>query len=178
MPIGLVMRRFLAVLPLLRGAARVSVLLRALTAAFLCLAVGLTGCGTGSNPDRASAPHITKEAYVARVNAICKHYNDLQASLGPPSGSLQEQAATAHKVNALSFRKIADAQEVPAPAGHERITASVLADFAGAIRMADSSTRLVLSDPKKANEAAQTAVSLMNEVGARLQAYGLTACAQ
>ena len=121
----------------------------ALASAFAGLAVPLTGCGMGADPRRASASHITKEAYVARVNAFCRHYNDLQTSLGQPRGSLREQAAIAHQVNVLSLRKITDARKVPAPTGDERVTASVLDDFDRAIRLADSSTRLILSEPKR-----------------------------
>lgn len=83
-----------------------------------------------------------------------------------------------HKVNALSLRKIADARKVPAPAGDERVTGSVLDGFERAVRMADVSTRLILSDPEKANEAAQAALSMMEEVSAKLQDYGLTTCTQ
>ena len=59
---------------------------------------------------------------------------------------------------------------MPPPAGDERVTASILDGFERAIRVADSSTRLVLSDPEKANEAARAGVLMMNEVGARLEA--------
>jgi len=149
----------------------------ALGTVVLCIALPLTGC-VGASSSRAPSLSNTKDRYVARINAICRHYNDLQGQLEQPSGSIEAQAATAHRVNLLTFRKIADARRVQAPPGDQRVTESLLDDFERAVRLADSSTRLVLRDPEKATLAARKAVLLMDRVALRLNSYGLKTCAQ
>jgi len=61
--------------------------------------------------------------------------------------------------------------------GDERVTASVLDAFERAIRLADSSTRLIFNDTE-GRLRPRGALSMTNEVGATFVAYGLTACAQ
>ena len=135
------------------------------------LAVVLTGCGgsTGSS---------SKEAYVSRVNSICARYNGLQRALGQPAGSLQSQAAAAHRSNVLTLGEVAAIRRVPSPPRDERVIASMLTETERAARTADASTRLVFKDVRKANEAATTAMLTLRHVNARFAAYGLTVCAQ
>lgn len=120
---------------------------------------------------------MTKAQYLTRVNAICSRFNGLQRALPQPAGSLQEQAAIAHRSNMLTLEAIASIRRVSPPAGDEERIHFMLDETARAARTADSSTRLIFDDTARANDAMERAQSLLRDANARYAAYGLTVCA-
>lgn len=137
------------------------------------VALVATACGAG--------PHQTataKPEYLARVNQICAKYNALVGSVGQPSGTLEQQAATARRINALSRTESVAVRQVPPPPADKQKLADILGETDRAAELGDESSRLILVDETAANQRVAAAVPLITDANRKLAAYGLTTCAR
>jgi hypothetical protein len=132
-----------------------------------------SACGGGSHQAATAKPE-----YLARVNQICAKYNTLARSVGQPSGTLEQQAATALRANAIMRSGLSAIRNVPPPAGDEQRIAGILDETNHALGLGDESSRLISTDATTANQRAEEAVALLRDANSKLAAYGLTTCAQ
>jgi hypothetical protein len=139
----------------------------------LLVALAATACGAGSH--RAATP---KPEYLARVNQICAKYNALVRSVGQPTGTLEQQAATARRANAITRTEIAAVRNVPPATGDEQRLAHILDETNRGLELADESSRLIVTDQTTANQRAGAALTLFRDINREFAAYGLTTCAQ
>lgn len=136
--------------------------------------VVLTASACGGSHQAATA----KPEYLARVNQICAKYNTLVSSVGQPSGTLEQQAATARRANAIVRSGISAVRNVPPPAGDEQEITGMLDETNHALELGDESSRLISTDVSAANQRAAQADALLRDANTKLAAYGLTTCAQ
>jgi hypothetical protein len=146
---------------------------RVLVVSVVLLTLPATACGTSSQQATTAKPE-----YVARVNGICARYNTLVEAVGAPSGTLEQQAAHARQVNAITRSEMAAVRQVPPPAGDGRKLADLLDESARAADLGDESARLILTDEASANRTAAQALPLVEDVNRKFAAYGLTTCAE
>lgn len=122
---------------------------------------------------------FSRDEYVERANAICAEANRHIRALGPPPGSVREQAAMAREVNEISRRALAGVSALPAPEVDAPMLASLYDRANQALNAADRSTRAIeRGDAARANRAAARAARTMAGVNQALAQYGLTECAR
>jgi hypothetical protein len=140
------------------------------TAAFVIAALGAAGCGSSSKSS--STPAITKAAFVAKGNAICKDGNrKLNAAEGQAFGKTKPSKAEATSFAKTSFVPIVQGQidairALGAPSGDEATVRKILDTAQKGLDTVKSNPALLAGGPDSFSDFRKLA-----------HPYGLTACA-
>jgi hypothetical protein len=143
-------------------------------AAFV-LFVLVSACGSsgGSSPKAASAPPLSKAAFIAQADAICKQGNDALNSGGPPGSTPVQEKDFVQKRLMPAFR-----QELT----QLRALHPPTADQAAITKMLDDLQQGLDEFQKNANADIKSAFSKtpqgLKDATAEAKAYGLVTCGQ
>jgi hypothetical protein len=141
----------------------------------LVVAAGFAGCG-GDDDD--SGGTLSKEAYIAKADAICEEANQRETKSGVPAGGLEIDDPRVQRSMVAGLRDtLADLRELEAPEGDEARVAKITSSLEQVLTARNNQFRAArASDGPAQAEAERDFFTASQDLGAIAGSYGLTHC--
>jgi hypothetical protein len=143
--------------------------------ALLVVAAGFAGCG-GDDDD--SGGRLSKEAYIAKTDAICEVANQRETKSGVPAGGLEIDAPRVQRSMVAGLRDtLADLRELEVPEGDEARAAKIISSLERVLTARSDQFRAARANDGAAQTAGERAFfTASQDLGALAGSYGLTHC--
>jgi hypothetical protein len=141
----------------------------------LVVAAGFAGCG-GDDDD--SGSRLSKEAYIAKADAICEQANQRETKSGVPAGGREIDDPRVQRIVVAGLREtLADLRELEVPEGDEAEVAKAISSLKRVLGARTDQFRAArVSDGAGQTEAEQAFFTASQDLGAIAGSYGLTHC--
>jgi hypothetical protein len=144
-------------------------------ATLLVVAAGFAGCGGNDDDDGGD---VSREAYIAKADAICERANQRETESGVPAGGQEIEDPRVQRIVVTGLRDtLADLREHEAPKGDEARVAKVISSLERVLTARDNQFKAARAGDGPAQTAAERAFfTASQDLGAVAGPYGLARC--
>jgi hypothetical protein len=148
---------------------------RGVVAALLVVSAGLAGCG-GDDDDDGGRP--SREAYIAKADAICANANQRETASGVPAGGREVEDPRVQRIMVAGLRDtLGGLRELEAPEGDEARVAKVISSLQRVLTARDEQFKAARAgDGPAQTEAEEAFFTASQDLGVIAGPYGLGHC--